>query len=276
MVSSDACVDHYAPAGIAAYVYDTQCEDIIVDPPTATIAATDGQLIIDRTTAPATYRMTGSTLWDAVVRCGNDQTEQTAHPTGGAWVDSAGTFDGQVISGGLSGGQFTPEYHDWTFTPVEAVFAVEPGVCSEPSTDQWTATSELSFGSAAVLTWTRVATEGCVDRFAPSGTATNLADFDCVTAVLDPESAPVASDDGELVIDRATDPATYRMTGRTYWPGTLTCTHADGSVETRNITFGGQWAGAGGGGFYGAFDGDRFSAHVDIGDERYEWSLTRR
>src|SRR5262249_39551787 len=59
----------------------------------------------------------------------------------------------------------------------------------------------------ADVTWTLTATDGCTDRYTPSGTVTYAISGDA------PVSAPIAATDGELIIDRTTLPRTYTMTG---------------------------------------------------------------
>lgn len=95
--STTACVDVYQPSGTATYAQSGPCVWSI-DPASAAIVPTDGVLRIDRTTAPATYLMQGTTRWPSVIHCSDDPAEGP-NPIGGLWTDVTGAIDGQVIAG---------------------------------------------------------------------------------------------------------------------------------------------------------------------------------
>lgn len=266
-VASNACVDRYQPSGTAHYIFHLGCCcQLTIEPGSAVIQPTDGELIIDRTTSPATYRMNGATLWNAVSSCsGNDEPVQV----GGTWAENHGAFDHAVISGGIDN---VSEVSSWRITRAGTTFTPPGEHCSEASAARWAGTAYVSWGTAVSVTWTRVATTGCVDRFEPMGTANKPSiASSCTSLVYNPDSHQVATTDGVLEIDRSTNPATFRITGSSEWNGTITCTRADGGVESYPGSIGGAW-----GFFFGAFDGDRFSGGtVGIEPSEFEWSLTR-
>ena len=84
-----------------------------------------------------------------------------------------------------------------------------------------------------------------------------------------PESAPIEPDDGQLRIDRSTNPPTYSMEGFSSWEGSVICTTRDGTVYDRGNP-GGTWAW-----IEGTHDGNRWSGAVDEYMGPREWSFTR-
>jgi hypothetical protein len=243
LASTEACVDQYAPSGTV--------EHFEIDAPTETapLAASDGELVIDRSAAPATYRVRGDSSL-------------------GTWADATGAFDGTVISGG-----YDDDYDavEWTFTGVGTVFPAPDG-CVEPATDQWTGTASVAGGTSATITWTRIETLGCLDHYQPSGTATMpTSTSQCTTLTADPPSAPIEPSHGELSINRSTNPPTFELRGATEWTGTITCTRADGTTTTEQGTIGGPW------GWYvhGSYDGDTWRGATGATAPHYTWGLTR-
>jgi hypothetical protein len=121
------------------------------------------------------------------------------------------------------------------------------------------------------VTWTRVATDGCVDRFEPYGTAT-LALGDGCTDVT-PSWHGVEPADGALELDRSVNPPAFRITGATLWEATQTCPDRTGGsgLVTTVAEVGGPWAL-----YSGVYDGDAFSASsVFPWYPRFAWSLKR-
>ena len=110
--------------------------------------------------------------------------------------------------------------------------------CASPAIGSWTGTvGQGAFGSGASeqqradVTWTLSRSEGCVDHYAPSGTAYLLRSAHyCFDAV--PDSASIEADDGELIIDRTTAPATYTIQGRSEWPRTAGCAGSTGTLRS--------------------------------------------
>jgi hypothetical protein len=257
LASSEGCVDHYVPTGTASFEDSSGLCTNVIDPPSVPInPATDGQLIIDRTTSPATYVMNGKTTWPAMIGCSTEVLEPGT--AGDVWASNHGTFDGSVISGEIDNDHQVAGVAEkvvWRFARVDAVFTPPaPGDCSEPAIDHWSGTASVStlgtVGSlggsvSASLVWTRVSTTGCVDRFEPAGTAAFTG------SVCDGVTHAVASSDGSLEIDRSVDPPHFAMTGN------------DPSC--------GPWAL-----YNGVFDGDAFSASSMFQFyPLFEWSLKR-
>ena len=265
LVASEHCVDRYQPSGTARFHLQAGLCTTVTEPDVAPIAPDDGALIIDRSTSPATYQVTGSTSWDATIGC--DGEEGFPIRAGGGWAGGSGSFEGAVISGDLQRDESTIV---WLFQRTDAVFPPPAaGACSEPPTDRWTGTS-LEFRTTVAVTWNRVATQGCVDRFAPMGVLSiNPAlDVSCLSVTLEPPPPPVVPADGVLEINRATNPPSFRMNGATPYTGTARCiVDANGTVEEFPV---GSFAWATGVG--GVFDGDTFSGSTN----GRAWSLTRQ
>ena len=271
LASTDGCVDRYVPTGTATFKATPGACGQISEPSTAPIdPATDGQLVIDRSSSPATYLMEGHTTWEALIGCADDVLQPDT--AGGDWAHASGTFDGSVISGEIPNGSLVadPEETIWELARVNAEFTTPPpGTCSEPPTDRWSGTASvlrISLLLSASLTWTRVATSGCVDRFEPAGTVT----LEGGCTGLTPASHTISPSDGTLEIDRSLDPPTFVMNGRTTW--NATCPDAGGD-ETMTSTeeIGGWWAL-----YNGVFDGNAFSARSMFQyNPTYQWSLQR-
>lgn len=101
--ATDGCVDTYAPSGVATYGYaipGALCMQSIT-PASHDVAAGDGELRVDRTTAPATYVGRGATTWTVTFRCQYDDGTFDEHTfEGGAtWFDASGTVEGATITG---------------------------------------------------------------------------------------------------------------------------------------------------------------------------------
>jgi hypothetical protein len=100
----------------------------------------------------------------------------------------------------------------------------------------------------AELAWQLVGSEGCVDRYQPSGTAhyEYAMPGALCTQTLTPADHAIAGADGELIIDRASDPPTYSGHGATAWTVTHHCTFDDGHVEETQLDGGAAWLAAAG------------------------------
>lgn len=96
---------------------------------------------------------------------------------------------------------------------------------------------------AVAVTWTLVETDGCVDTYAPSGTATyeHLIPGALCLQSIEPANAVIAPEDGGLVVDRATVPPTWSGAGATYWTVTHTCVSDTEPPITRTFTGGATW-----------------------------------
>src|SRR5207244_3993834 len=64
-VSSAGGIDRYQPSGTATFQFSGGLCTVVVSPSSAPIAPTDGELVIDRRTTPATYTMRGAATWSA-------------------------------------------------------------------------------------------------------------------------------------------------------------------------------------------------------------------
>jgi hypothetical protein len=96
---------------------------------------------------------------------------------------------------------------------------------------------------AVDVTWKRVSTEGCVDRYAPTGTAQYqfaIPGALCAQTVA-PDTTSVTAADGTLAVDRTVTPAHYTASGSTTWTVTWTCTQAGGTVDTQTFEAGQAW-----------------------------------
>ena len=129
-----------------------------------------------------------------------------------------------------------------------AVDAAADDGCAAPQIEAWIGTAGRTSAMYpddidVSVTWQRVASTGCVDRYAPRGIARYrfaVPGALCGQTVA-PASAAIAADHGTLTIDRSTSPATYVGSAATAWPVTWTCTFPDGGTETRTFAGGGAW-----------------------------------
>jgi hypothetical protein len=245
LASTAGCVDHYTPSGTFAVTTDGCCCTPVYDPASGPIEASDGELVIDRSTAPATFRVVASSEYASTEYPGDCGGGGDPIPTtrGGQWADDEGVVSGDVIDGAVHVRWSSPYDFSWHLRRAGASFPPPTG-CAEPATETWQFTGHAL--AAADLTWTRADTSGCVDTFQPSGTVHVTQPPSCTTWSADPPSAPVASTDGTLTVDRSTNPPTYDVQGITDWQATVTCTHPDGTTETTTGFVGGPWASSAG------------------------------
>lgn len=269
-VATEGCVDRYEPSGTVAYAYGGVPCDHVVSPASAPIEASDGELLVDRTTSPPTYRMIGTSTYDAAVHCADEPAGAT-DTVGGIWTEHAGAFDAALVAGGLVDEVDASLAQRWRFTRVDATFT-EPAGCSEPAVDRWQTVTQAA-GTEATVTWTRASTSGCVDTFTPSGTARALPRTTsyCATATYAPDAKAIGAADGTLTIDRTTSPPTFRVDGLTSWAATRTCTRANGETETEPTTAGGPWAE-----YAAEYDGAAFGGSFDAAYGRAAWRFDRR
>jgi hypothetical protein len=274
---TEGCVDHYRPSGTAHDVVGAHyCWD--AEPSAAPIEPTDGELIIDRSTSPATYTVNGLSEWEGLEGCDdpNDSSYGMEPSTLRArWATNLrGSFDGAVISGG----NIEVEAHpiNWYFTRDEVAFpAPAAGTCVEPRSDRW-ATSVVANTGHADATWTWESTTGCVDHYTPSGTGRIEPKIDdspfafCRVRSYDPDSGPIDADDGDLYIDRSTNPPTFNIGGGARWIATERCERPDGSVQLQNDYFGVSL-----GMYEGAYQGNRFGGGFGAVMASNDWAFTR-
>jgi hypothetical protein len=268
---SDGCVDHYTPSGTAYRLVGAHyCWDAI--PASAPIEPGDGELIVDRSTSPATYTMWGVSEWPGFSGCADDYPDgppmnATLHSE---WALFRGAFDSAVMSGGFDEGGHTL---DWRYTRVGTSFPVPSG-CVEPPSEQWS-TDTVANNTIATVTWTRVSTTGCRDVFEPAGVVRKPPWTDdspyasCRTVVSTPETSTVEPDDGTLTIDRSTNPPTFDIEGFSSWEGTTICTTPDGTAYDIGQP-GGLWVMA-----QGSYQGNRWSGGLDEYQGPREWTFTR-
>lgn len=239
------CIDHYVPSGTARYDFAAPC-DITIEPAAMTIRTGDGELIVDRTTRPATYMIRGASTWPATITCDG---EAEPSEVGGAWVDASGVFDAPVIDGVVRPADLLPDVTlEWH---LRADDAPPMPSCAEPARDRWTFAGAIR-DVAADITWARVGSDGCRDTFAPSGTVTVI--DSCAGAAV---SRAVGTDDGVLIIDRGESPPSFAISGATSWSATADC------------AVGGAWAS-----FAGAFGGADLAGATDFHSWHYRWRLT--
>lgn len=266
--STEACIDRYYPTGTVSFTFREQCDNTI-EPASIALMPSDGSLTIDRTRLPITYEVRGATTWDASITCNGDAPEP-AMPVGGPWALGRGSFDGDVIAGGFYSHDDDADW--WELRRIEAEFPSTAPDCVEPAADHLWGTASVSSGTDAAITWTRVSTDGCVDRFKPSGVATApIVNETCSTVFTQPPSAPIASSDGELVITRFSRPILVQFRGDTSWPGSRDCTQPDGTRYIEHGTMGGSW----GWHVETVWDGTAFNGSTSFNDVDYRWSLTR-
>jgi hypothetical protein len=85
---------------------------------------------------------------------------------------------------------------------------------------------------------------------------------------LDPPAGPIEPGDGELVIDRAVSPATYAMSGESFYDTTYTGDPACDDPAPQPGTAGGTWASAS-----GSFDGALIAGVAWTHDPTRSWYL---
>jgi hypothetical protein len=265
--STDGCVDRYVPSGTATFVLRGRgcfsSDHWIIEPASVPIEPGDGQLVIDRTSIPATYSMQGESTWKAKVRCSADPDPPRTWEIGGSWAQGGGSFDGAAFGATV---ELSPGHWTWAMFAADAVFTPPGDACSEPSSERWTSVAyELVDGTAvAIATWTRVSNIGCVDSYAPSGVAEKrMADTaSCSPLTYDPGAITY----GTLVIDRSTDPATFSIGASARWDSTRRCTLPDGTVEATVEEVNGHWERV-----RGVFDGD----HFGVDRSSWRWKVGR-
>lgn len=266
--SSEACIDRYRPTGTVTFTFLEPCDNTI-EPASIPVPSTDGVLTIDRRRLPVTYEIRGATTWDASITCEGDPPEAPA-PVGGPWVLGRGSFDGNVIAGGFY--QSDRDSAWWELTRVETPFPDDGPDCAEPPLDHLWGTGFVDGGSNATVTWTRTSTSGCTDTFAPSGVAASPTESStCSTIVTEPPSAPIASSDGVLTVDRYRRPISIQFRGDTSWKGWRLCRRPDGEMFIEHGSMGGAW----GWSFQAAFDGIAYAGSTTHNGSDYAWSITR-
>ena len=262
--STSACLDKYRAAGTVTFKVHDGCSALA--PAVVEVELTDALLVIDRSTAPPTYWMSGATRWPSTRRCGD---VTTAGEAGGSWVAGAGLAarDAAVLSGAVE--------HDgwsvaWSFARDDAPVAPPGTACARPPVERWDGVAGTTAGAWTQVSWQRYQTDGCVDRYKPAGVALSPGRTPgCVFDLWDPPTAAIGPDDGLLEIDRSMDPPAYRLVGGTWWSGVRTCIHADNTVEMTTGALGGDWAA-----YHGRFERDRIAARADLGADQYLWTLT--
>jgi hypothetical protein len=268
LVATEGCVDRYAATGTVFFAELGQC-DPIVDPPSAAIDPGDGELIIDRSTSPATFQIRGTSTYPADSYCTGSTPTGVLHDVGGRWANSTGSFDGTVIGGSTY--DYDSFVMTWDLRRADAVFTQPGAECSEPTSEVWRTVAH-HYDAVATVTWTRASTEGCVDRFAPSGTLelSGWSSGDC-TYTYEPSSGPITGAyEEQLIIDRSTDPATFQLLGSTLFDTTLRCTRSDGSTVDQPTQAGVGWARS-----IGTFDGNHFSGAWILDDRSGDWTIDR-
>jgi hypothetical protein len=266
--SSEGCIDRYYPTGSVSFLWVEAC-DSRVTPSSVEVQPGDGVLTIDRTDDPITYELRGATTWDATITCEGDEPESPL-PVGGPWALARGSFDGDVLSGGFFERNGAKNW--WDFTRAGAFPDDDAPDCAEPAVDHLWGTGFVSGGAEASLTWTRESSAGCTDIFRPSGVArAPTVDATCSKASTQPPAAPIASSDGELVVDRHRRPIRVELRGDTSWEGARSCTQPDGTMFIEHGVMGGAWAW-----FVSAhLDGTAFSGSTTFDGVDHAWSLTR-
>lgn len=163
--------------------------------------------------------------------------------------------------------------------------------CAAPSVDTWSGTGSRDNDGGypdhitATITWTRTSTVGCVDTYAPSGSAHYgyaIPGALCNQSI-DPDSHDVAAADGTLTIDRTTSPPTYSGSGATYWTFVFRCEYPDGTFDESEMPGGAPWFDASGTVGGGAISGSYYVGGDDADDRCgpngtapcvYSWEFT--
>jgi len=211
----EACRDFYEASGVVRRCATAGC-DPMSGPPTP-IDADDSGMIVDRSTNPPTYRMgVNSGLSD--------------------YEEGHGIIDGDVFGGGVDQPDEFDRQVAWRFTRVGST-PTSPIGCVEPPIDRidgrHTFGRSRGYSTTATITWTRAATDGCVDTFTPAGTAAvdPHGDHQCLDHQIDVPTATIAATDGTLTIDRSTNPPTFHARGGSSWPAVWSCSRADDSID---------------------------------------------
>ena len=177
-------------------------------------------------------------------------------------------------------------------TPPDAA-APDADPCAVAAVERWTGTASRDNDNGypdhitATVTWDRVATEGCVDHYVPTGTAhyAHAIPGALCSQSISPETHPIETDHGALTIDRTTSPPTYAGGGETYWPIVFRCEYPDGSYEESSMDGGAIWLDAAGAVAGGTIEGSYQVTSDDenaaarcgpngIGPCTYAWSFT--
>jgi hypothetical protein len=269
--ASAGCVDRYRPTG--TLTYDVAGTGVWYSPETGPIEPADGELVIDRSTRPATFRLHGVTKF-ATTKTEVIDNQRVDRPAviGGKWIDVTGSFDGPLIHASIR--RIDPplpfDTNEWSFAPVDAPPPPRTHRCVEEPVDRWVSHTR-DVDAEAQVEWTRTSTIGCVDTFAPSGTVTALPRYNpaCADMVFEPASMPV--EQGTLRIDRSTAPPTFEIRGGRSWHAGETCRDAAGNTIGYGSTYaGGSWAD-----FSGPYLGDGFSELTPMARD-LGWQLAKR
>jgi len=104
---------------------------------------------------------------------------------------------------------------------------------TEVCMDTWSGTASATIGTttSASVTWVLKSVVGDKLTYQPTGTASFSFATNCPVT---PSSQAIALDEGSLVFDYSTDPATYSVSGGTVWAATYRCNGAQAGA-------GGQW-----------------------------------
>jgi len=182
------------------------------------------------------------------------------------------TIDAPIAPSEAPSPDATPATADCAAAPVEAFEGEASRDQSDGYPDHITAT----------VTWQRTGTDGCVDSYAPTGTATyaHAVPGALCQQRIEPDTHGVVATDGALTIDRTTTPPTYSGSGATRWLVTWTCVEADGTQNQRTFEGGGAWFDSSGTLDVGAIRGSYETEDDDacgpegIAPCTYSWSFT--
>lgn len=166
--------------------------------------------------------------------------------------------------------------------------AAGPAGCAAAPVERWTGTATRTQDGypdnlSVTTTWQRVATDGCVDRYEPVGSAqySYAIPGALCTQSLDPRQQAVGAADGALVVDRTTNPPTFTGQASTTWTVTWTCVESDGTRNEQTFAGGGRWFESTGAVVDGRIEGvAEYDVDGACGNQpagtlcTYEWSFT--
>lgn len=120
-VSTTGCRDVFEPAGAMAIgpAAGGDCTESTLDPAAITVVPGHGRLVVDRSTAPATFDVDGVILYAGTWRCRHADGSVAATPVQVPlrWADFGGALEGNELGADLTSSGTWPAYHDaWRFS----------------------------------------------------------------------------------------------------------------------------------------------------------------
>jgi hypothetical protein len=174
-----------------------------------------------------------ASLLVVVAACGREESSprdgNTASAADASTDAHLSTDASEADAGGTDGGGIDGAPADASPADARPVDALTES-CASAHVGNWTGQTRFwghGAGSyvnkTANVTWTLASTTGCVDRYAPGGTAHADSGGHCSLEV-HPDQTAIGAADGVMIVDRNVSPPSYRIEGTTRWTAMHACT----------------------------------------------------